>query len=169
MLCRRQVPRCCEEQWCLPPETPPLPLLIFNIFQPLALLSGLSASTSHFSLIRTGHLAEREGPKPSVPGGIARNGYLQDCLFSIDLYIWKPECESVLESALPWSWKTDDADALSSRGWCPLTPKFPSCTGRQKTTSLLLSLLFPSRARGKQLAVSKQEILRKSLQEKLPT
>lgn len=54
-------------------------------------------------------------------------------------------------------------------GGALLTPKLPSCTGRQETISLLLSLLFLSRVRGKQLVVSKQEIVRKSLQEKLPT
>lgn len=58
--------RGCEEQWCLPPETVPLPLLILNTFLPLALLSGLSASSSHFSLIRTGHLAKPEGGAKTI-------------------------------------------------------------------------------------------------------
>lgn len=119
MLCRRQVTRCLEEQWCLPPETPPLPLLI------LGFSSATCSSFWYLSFHLPLQFDQDRSAKPSVPAGIARNGYLQDCQFSIDLYIWKPKCESVLDSALPWSWKTGDVDTLTSRGWCPSDSKVP--------------------------------------------
>lgn len=67
----------------------------------------------------------------SVPGGIALNCYLQACLLSIDLCIWKPKCKSVLCSVRP-------RFCLQQTSWEALE-QFPGRTWRNSSLAVVLS------------------------------